>query len=108
MKGPQGSVFEPAEYKIELKKGDACEDLPFRLRGFQLSIPVKMKTQEGNLVDGPAGIAVEVRKLSKQVVPALATSTTDKRGYAVFDQITSPHKYVLSIVDNKEINFESD
>jgi len=41
MKGPKGSHFEPEEYKINAKKGQKCEDLSFKLKGFNLKVDVK-------------------------------------------------------------------
>ena len=31
MKGPQGAIFEPFEYKIDSASGKGCDDLPFKL-----------------------------------------------------------------------------
>lgn len=42
MKGPEGSVFEPAEYKVDTKKGHSCDDLSFKLKGFSLVLAVKI------------------------------------------------------------------
>jgi len=36
MRGPQGSLFEPREYKIDTSKNQRCDDLGFRLKGFSL------------------------------------------------------------------------
>ena len=41
MKGPVGSVFEPAEYKINAKKGQNCDDLVYKLKGFSLKYQVR-------------------------------------------------------------------
>jgi hypothetical protein len=41
MKGPSGSLFEPAEYKVE--NAASCEDLAFKLKGFSLNLAVKVK-----------------------------------------------------------------
>ena len=46
MKGPQGSVFEPAEYQIDTKKGQNCDDLAFKLKGFSLKYAVKARDQK--------------------------------------------------------------
>lgn len=37
-----GAVFEPFEYKIDSKKGDSCEDIAFKLKGFSLDLKVKV------------------------------------------------------------------
>jgi len=39
MKGPQGSVFEPSEYKVG--NGANCDDITFKLKGFSLKFAVK-------------------------------------------------------------------
>ena len=63
MKGPQGSVFEPAEYKVDTKSSAiACEDLSFRLKGFSLKLAVKTKNNEGKVMNGPEGITIELRR----------------------------------------------
>ena len=57
MKGPQGSVFEPAEYKVDTTKpGKGCEDLAFKLKGFSLKFAVKAQTHEGKFISGPSGL----------------------------------------------------
>jgi hypothetical protein len=73
MKGPIGSVFEPAEYKIDSKKGDNCDDLAFKLKGFSLKFGVKAKDQEDTILNGPEGITIELRRASKKSSAPLAT-----------------------------------
>jgi hypothetical protein len=68
MKGPLGSVFEPAEYVVDAKRGDKCEDLSFRLKGFSLSFSVKSENREGKLLNGPSGLDVELKRQSKGVI----------------------------------------
>lgn len=65
MKGPQGSLFEPSEYKIDTKKGQNCDDLTFKLKGFSLKFAVKALSQDGKHVEGPSGITVELSKQNK-------------------------------------------
>ena len=44
MRGPLGSVFEPAEFIIDAKSNKKCEDLSFRLKGFSLKFGVKAQS----------------------------------------------------------------
>jgi hypothetical protein len=80
IKGPHGSVFEPAEYMINTKKGQKCEDLAFKLKGFSLKFAVKFKNQEGALMNGPENLKVELRRQSKKSASPLSTKTTDNNG----------------------------
>ena len=65
MKGPLGSVFEPAEYVIDSKRNQKCEDLSFRLKGFSLKFAVKSQNKDGKLLNGPSGLDIELRRQSK-------------------------------------------
>jgi hypothetical protein len=72
MKGPMGSVFEPTEYKVDTKKGDNCDELAFKLKGFSLKFAVKVKDQEDRS-SGLEGINIELRRSSKKSSAPLAT-----------------------------------
>lgn len=55
MKGPSGSLFEPAEYIVE--NAASCEDLAFKLKGFSLNVGIKAKgSVDGQFIDGPSGV----------------------------------------------------
>ena len=38
-----------------------CEDITFTLKGYACTIPVKLRTAEGELIRGPAGIPIMLR-----------------------------------------------
>lgn len=101
MSGPKGSVFEPLEYQINLKKGDKCQDLVFKLKGFSLNIPTKIKTSTGSFVKGPTGIPVELWKKGKSI----ASTTTNTEGIAIFDEVTTPDLYEVRIINNEDTTF---
>jgi hypothetical protein len=59
MAGPtEGAIFEPTEVKIQGKAGKPaeCNDIVFQLKGFKLSMPVKVREADGRLGNAPAGI----------------------------------------------------
>lgn len=62
MKGPIGSLFEPSEYKINIKQGNTCDDLSFKLKGFLLTLETKIKNADGNLNKGPIGLQIQLKK----------------------------------------------
>ena len=66
MKGPMGAIFEPVEHKIDTKKGQNCDDLTFKLKGFSLKFAVKSKNQEGTLLNGPEGLQIELKRANKK------------------------------------------
>jgi hypothetical protein len=47
MRGPQGSVFEPNEHFVDAKKGQNCDDLAFKLKGFSLKHGVRAINSSG-------------------------------------------------------------
>lgn len=49
-----------------------------------------------------------MRKLSKIAKPALATATSDANGNFVFDQVTSPDRYVMSIQESEDFTFATE
>ena len=104
MKGPKGANFEPTEYRI--RKGDACEDLSFKLKGFSLKFAVKAKNQEGTLLSGPEGLKIELRRAGKPNV--LATQTTDSEGSVLFTDITLPDTYEVKALPNEDITLKED
>lgn len=54
VKGPQSALFEPKQISVDADS--SCEDLTFVLKGYSCVIPVKMRTGDGSLVDGPEGL----------------------------------------------------
>jgi hypothetical protein len=106
MKGPKGSVFEPAEYKIDAKKGDNCDDIAFKLKGFSLKFSVKAKNQEDQILDGPEGLTVELRRASKKGSSPMAMEITDASGAITFKDITVPDVYEVRISSNDDLTFK--
>ena len=109
MKGPQGSLFEPAEYKIDAKKGQTCDDLSFKLKGFSLKFAVKSLNQEGRHVEGPSGLTVELKRTQKagnQV--SVDKQVTDAHGRVEFKDISIPTTYTLSVAPSDEVTFKAD
>jgi len=56
MSGPPGILFNPLEIVVDTKNGEKCEDLSFKLKGFEIKIGVKNKGIGGVLVAGPKGL----------------------------------------------------
>jgi len=59
MAGPtEGAKFEPEEVRIGGKKGlslEECNEVSFKLKGFSLSMPLRVRLADGRLAAGPAG-----------------------------------------------------
>lgn len=108
MRGPQGSVFEPAEYKIDTKKGDSCDDLAFKLKGFSLKFAVKAQTQGDSLIAAPENVKLELRRAGKKNQAVLDTQVTDKNGNVVFSDITIPDTYQIKVISTEDITFKTD
>ena len=56
--GPQPALFEPKQISVSAEA--SCEDLTFVLKGFSCVIPVKMRQGDGSLVNGPAGLPIQL------------------------------------------------
>lgn len=109
MKGPQGSLFEPSEYVIDAKKGQKCEDLAFKLKGFSLKFGVKSLNQEGKHVSGPSGLKIELKRQGKTgTVTQQDSQTTNGQGQVEFKDISIPTKYILSVVGNEDLTFKKE
>lgn len=106
MKGPKGSVFEPAEYKIDAKKGENCDEIAFKLKGFSLKFAVKSKNQEDQVLNGPEGLTVELRRASKKGSAPIAKEITDSNGQVVFKDITTPDVYEVRVNSNDDLTFK--
>ena len=50
--GLPNAKFDPPEYNIDSQK-QSCEDLIFRLKGFGLSIPIRHRNSDSQLITGP-------------------------------------------------------
>ena len=106
MRGPQGAVFEPSEYPI--KKGQSCDNLSFKLKGFSLKFAVKTQTQEGKEVSGSSGINIELRRASKKDGKALNKQVTDAQGQVVFTDITIPDTYIIRVISSDDFTFRKE
>jgi len=81
MRGPAGAVFEPSQYAINLKTGQTCEDLTFKLKGFVLKMQVVTATaKNGQDIDGPDGLTVYLKEKGS----AVATEKTAEGGWVAF------------------------
>lgn len=76
MAGPQGALFEPDF--ISVSKDTDCSDLLFHLKGFKLSVAVRMRASGERLINGPQGITL---KLEDHV------ASTDQYGQASFPEV---------------------
>jgi hypothetical protein len=109
MKGPSGAVFDPPEYKVDLTKGQSCEDLVFKLQGFSLKIQVKAQNLEGKLIDAFSGIELELKQKgdAKKEKKMVVKSKTNENGNVEFDKITTPDNYEIRVIENEDITFKS-
>ena len=79
--GHSSALFEPKSIHIGGPNGQAsCEDLTFVLKGYVLRIPVKMRTAQGELVAGPAGISIKLSDTNPDGY--VSTVKTDANGIA--------------------------
>jgi hypothetical protein len=100
MAGPnEGAQFEPSEWRFSSGKSGTpdCEDVVFKLKGFNLSMPLKSRLPDGSLQPGPAGVELNLSMRHTEVVDKgsrgviLEKVTTGKDGIANFAQIDSNH-----------------
>jgi len=58
VKGPSYLVAEPREVRIGVQSSlKSCPELlPFTLKGSNVSVPVKVRTVDGELASGPPGL----------------------------------------------------
>ncbi|CDW74259.1 nodal modulator 1-like [Stylonychia lemnae] len=108
MRGPQGSVFEPAEYVVDTKKGGNCDDLAFRLKGFSLKFGVKALNQQGKHVNGPKGLGVEITRMGKNSKVPFNVQQTDENGVVEFKDISIPDTYSLRIIPNEDLTLKQE
>ena len=84
--GHNSALFEPKTIQIGGPNGQAsCEDLTFVLKGYVCNIPVKMRTAEGELVVGPAGIPIKLTDTKPNGYKN--TVNTDAKGIASFEEV---------------------
>ena len=64
MAGPtEGAKFEPEEVKVGGREGLSlaeCNDISFKLKGFSLSMPLKVRLADGRLAPGPSDVKLRL------------------------------------------------
>lgn len=84
--GHKSALFEPKLIKIGGQGGrESCEDLAFVLKGYVCNVPVKLRTAEGDLVPGPAGISIKLKQNTANGRERFAQ--TDENGVASFEDV---------------------
>ena len=88
VKGPYSALFHPKHILVGGAQGlPSCEDLTFALKGYGCVVPVKVRTEEGDLVKGPAGIPIRLRENNPEGYAHVPL--TDSEGLAHFDEVPS-------------------
>ena len=85
--GPSHALFEPKQILIGASEStfNCNESLTFTLKGYRCEIPVKVMTENDQLVAGPAGISIRL----KHNIPNSFNTTvlTDENGIATFEGV---------------------